>query len=65
MYYGSICVVNVELRYRAVAMKVLQSWRRYVPLSREERRKEVRRAELRRKVAQWLPDYLPESNSQD
>ena len=41
------------------------SWQCYVPLSREEHEKEVRRAELRRKVTQWLPDYQPLDFDQD
>ncbi len=37
----------------------LQGWIIYVPISREEMEREVRRAELRRKVCLWLPDYQP------
>ena len=36
---------------------VLHVWMQFVPLSKEEKIKELRRALLRRKVAAWLPDY--------
>ena len=44
---------------RLVKVRVWRRWREYVPEVREEREREVRRAELRRKVSQWLPDYQP------
>ena len=44
---------------RQLKERVLRRWRGYVPLAREEREREVRRAGLRRKVSQWLPDYQP------
>jgi len=34
-------------------------------MSREEKVKELHRAELRRKVAAWLPDYQPRNFGQD
>ena len=44
---------------RLVKVRVWRRWREYVPEVREEREREVRRAGLRRKVSQWLPDYQP------
>ena len=44
---------------RQLKEKVFRRWREYVPLAREEREREVRRAGLRRKVSQWLPGYQP------
>jgi len=36
-----------------------------VQLLREEKVKELHRAELRREVAAWLPDYQPRNFGQD
>ena len=47
------------LSFSHLMVMALLSWRSYVPISLEEKEQEVRRAELRRKVAQWLPDYQP------
>ena len=44
-------------------MKVIGGWRSYVPMSKYERGKEKRRNELRLRVASWLPDYDPLSNT--
>ena len=44
--------------------KMLGAWQKYIPLSQEELRKEIRRAELRRKVSLWLPDYCPSPNDE-
>ncbi len=33
------------------------AWKRFVPLQQEERASERRRAQLRLKVAAWIPDY--------
>ena len=37
----------------------------FVPLSKEEKIKELRTAELRRKVAACLPDYQPRNFGQE
>ena len=44
---------------------VLRAWVQFIPLSKEEKVKELHRAELRRKVAAWLPDYQPRNFGQD
>ena len=44
---------------RSLKSRVLRHWVTFVPLSREERAQESRRAQLRRKVASWLQDYSP------
>ena len=54
--YGD-CIATPDCRQ--LKERVLRRWREYVPLAREEREREVRRAGLRRKVSQWLPDYQP------
>ena len=52
-------VMTLHFIYRLLKTRVLRAWWRFVPLSHEEKAREVRRAKLRRKVAQWLPDYQP------
>ena len=46
-------------------MVAIKCWKAFVPISVEEKRKELRRAELRRKVCQWLPDYQPSQEITD
>ena len=53
--YKRLCVSSCRL----VKVRVWRRWKEYVPEVREEREREVRRAGLRRKVSQWLPDYQP------
>ena len=44
---------------------LLHAWVQFVPLSKEEKIKELCRAEMRRKVAAWLPDYQPRNFGQE
>jgi hypothetical protein len=39
--------------------KVLKAWCGHIPAAKEERAKELRRADLRRKVSSWLSDFQP------
>jgi hypothetical protein len=47
---------------RHLMVKSMKSWQVYVPLSMEEKNKELRRDKLRDKVRLWLPDYNPSSS---
>ena len=51
--------------YRCLKHCILHAWIQFVPLSKEEKIKELRRAEMRRKVAAWLPDYQPRNFGQE
>lgn len=44
---------------RFLQRQVLKVWSGYIPVAKEERAKELRRAELRRKVSSWLSDFQP------
>jgi len=57
--------VGSVLTLRYLKHRVLLAWVQFVPMSREEKVKELHRAELRRKVAAWLPDYQPRNFGQD
>lgn len=51
---------NARLHYhRLLQRSAFRAWHKYIPLCREEKARELRRAELRRKVSAWLPDYQP------
>lgn len=43
-----------EWRLKKLAMIY---WKKYIPMLRSEREKEVRRADLRKRVHSWLPDF--------
>lgn len=43
-----------EWRLKKLAMVY---WKKYIPMLRSEREKEVRRADLRKRVHSWLPDF--------
>ena len=68
MYYRGVQKKSLYSRLilhdRILKRKVLQSWQAFVPVSVAERLQEVRRTELRRKVAAWLPDYQPRTAPQ-
>ncbi len=57
-------VTSSSLSIRFVQCRVLRVWREYIPMAQEERAKELRRAELRRKVSSWLSDYQPSPQPQ-
>jgi len=43
-----------EWRLKKLAMIY---WKKYIPMKRSEREKETRRAEMRKRVSSWLPDF--------
>jgi len=43
-----------EWRLKKLAMIY---WRKYIPMMRSEREKDIRRAEMRKRVHSWLPDF--------
>lgn len=48
-YFCAIC-----RRLKKLAMIY---WRKYIPMMRSEREKDIRRAEMRKRVHSWLPDF--------
>ena len=65
LIYIAIIKLNLSSSHRQVQCNVLKAWRAFVPLSKEERERERRKAELRRKVASWLDDYQPSAGPPD
>ena len=37
--------------------KAMIYWKKYMPMKRLEKEREVRRTEMRKRVSSWLPDF--------
>ena len=47
----------MSFRFRRLLRKAMKYWKKYIPLLREEKKREKRRNDLRKHVSSLLPDF--------
>ena len=56
--YVQLCIGMCCVCGRCLLSQVLREWSKYIPVAKERRKREKWKAHLRRKVVQWLPDFV-------